>query len=132
MIQTRKASNRFYTVTAADDGVLLELGPAGTTGLVSTFTVNFNPALDWNGQFVVMGRPLGVASDNANTPFVPIPYRIVSLNNSAQDYSMVSAAISGAALIQVPANGLSIALLTACSVGKCDLTSWDLQGSSAI
>src|ERR1700742_3619813 len=114
-IVTRKVSNRSYLVTPLDNGQLLELGPAGTTTSVSTYVVQFNIDGSWSGSFVVMGRTMGTAADQANVPFEPIPYRRVSLNNVAQEYAIVSDPIGTAAIIQAPATGMSIGLLVACS-----------------
>lgn len=131
-IQTTKGGSRQYTVTTADNSSLLEIGPAGTTQSVAVFVVQFNPSLTWAGSFVVKGRTLGTAADALNMPFDALPYRRVSLAHNASDYAIVSDPITGAAIIQIPANGLSIALQVVCTAGSCNLTSWDLQGSSAI
>lgn len=135
-IATIKAGARKYKVTEStarlDGHPYIELGPAGTSTLVSTFMVQFNPDENFAGDFVVMGRTMGVAADSVDVPFVPIPYRIVSLNNVAQDYDLVSAAIAGPALIQIPANGLSVVLINGLTAGSMQLTMWDLSGSSAV
>lgn len=135
-IPTIKAGNRSYKVTTSTELMagfpFLEIGPAGTTSFVSTLIVQFKPDENFAGDFVVMGRTLGTAADSADVPFVPIPYRVVSLNDVAQDYSMVSAPIAGSAMIQIPANGMSVALLDGLTAGSMQLTMWDLQGGSAI
>lgn len=131
-IVTVKAGSRSYVLTSAANGQLIELGPAGTTQSVSTLMLQVNVDALWNGQFVVMGRTLGAAADAANVPFEPIPYRRVSLNNVAQEYAIVSDAVGGNAILQIPANGMSIALLVAASAGMAQLVMWDLQGPSSI
>jgi len=136
-IATIHASNRSYRVVPATANVpgfpFLEIGPAGTTKSVSTFAVQFSPSVGFDGLFVVEGHVMGTAADGVNAPFGPIPYRRVMLNNVAQLYEIVTDAISTSALIQIPANGLSVALqMTAPTVGFCDVLVWDLQGSSAI
>lgn len=133
-IATIKAGARRYVVTTSTANMagwpFLELGPAGTTQQVSTMVIQFTPTVDFVGQFVVCGRNLGVAANEVDVPFVPVPYRRVNLNNLASDYTIVSDPISGVAKIAVPASGDSIALLCAISAGQMTITSWDLQGNA--
>jgi hypothetical protein len=111
----------------------LELGPAGTTQQVSTMMIQFVPTNGFTGQFVVEGRLMGAAANDVDAPFGPIPYRRITLANVAQEYAMVADVIVGAATIQIPANGMDIALQMApTSAGWCDILIWDLQGSSAV
>ena len=143
-IPTIKAGARYYGVTpthATQSGApVLELGPAGTTQQVSTMVVQFNPADGgFTGSFIVVGRLMGAAALDKNTPFEPIPYRVGSLNNEAQidattlqGWPWSAAAITGPAIIQIPANGMSIALQFAAEAGQMDITSWDLQGNSSM
>lgn len=135
-IATIKAGSRFYGVTPATQNVVgapfLELGPAGTERFVSAMVVQFNPTDLWVGSFTVVGRAMGTAAQTVDMPFVPIPYKRVTLVNAAQDYAMVTAAITSQALILIPANGMSIALQFDAQAGRMDIASWDLQGSSAV
>lgn len=138
-IATIKAGARYYRVTpatASQTGApFLELGPAGTSLSVSLMMIQFNGTQLFDGLFNVMGRIMGPAADAVDVPFIPIPYRRVTINNVAQDYAFSTVPISGggATLIQVPANGMSIVLqMAAATLGTCDIVSWDLQGSSAI
>lgn len=131
MPQTVKPiSSRSYVITAADNGVILDLGPAATSQSVGTFVLQFNPDVESDYAVVVMGRCWGQAALDQNVPFMPIPYRRVTLSNVASDYAIVIATLSGASMIQVPANW-SIGLMVSATAGKCSLVSWDLQGSSA-
>lgn len=129
---TKKISGRSYTITASDDGYLLELGPAATTGHVGTYVLQFNPTLSFSGQIQVQGRVFGAAAESASLPFEAIPYRRVTVAGVAQQYELVSDMITGACIIQVPANGMSVALLVSCLQGDCAVVSWDLNGPSAI
>ncbi len=130
MAQTVKPiSARSYIITSADNGLILTLGPAATSTSVGTFIVQFNPDVDSDLTAVVMGRCWGAAAQAQGVPFVPVPYRIVSLNNVAQDYSIVSAAITQPALIQIPANW-EIGFLVGTTQGTCSVCSMDLLGSS--
>lgn len=121
-----------FRVTPTQNGDISELGPAGSGGQVSTLVVQFEPSLDWVGSFVVMGKAYGKAAADKGATFVPVPYRRVNVGNFAADYLLVSDAITDTAIIQVPANGLSIGLLQACSAGYMDIIMWRLDGSSAV
>lgn len=132
-VVTKPISSRKHTITAADNGLFLELGPGATAQSVGVFTLQFNPDTDYDGSVVVMGRVFGPAAADANVPPLPISYRALTVNNVAADFSVVSAAaITGPTMIQVPSNGVSIGLLVAVTAGSCTLVSWDLQGSSSI
>lgn len=129
-----KGSNRYNVITATNNGDILPLGPAGTTSFVGTMGVQFAPSLDFVGSFQVLGKIMGTAADNA--PYVPIPYRRVTVvaggSVVASDYAMVSDPVVPTAMIHVPSAGLSIALLITCSAGTCQVFSMDLQGNSAV
>lgn len=125
----KPASGRTFDLTAAVNGIILDLGPGATSSSVGTFIIQFNPDTLSDYEVIVMGRCWGAASAAKNIPFMPIPYRRAVLNNVASDYAIVSDPITGPCMIQVPANW-SVGLLVACSVGTCSVVSWDLQGSS--
>lgn len=131
-IQTKKAGARRVTLGVPDDGALVEFGPAGTNNQVGVMTLQLKSLMGATFVAQVMGRVFGVAADEVDVPFVPIPYRIVSLNNVAQDYSIVSDQITTDATIQVPANGLSVAILFSCSFGSVIVSGWDMVGPSAV
>lgn len=133
---TKKVGARRVSITASavaesPEGIL-ELGPAGTQQQVSTMALQFNPDLAWSGEVVVVGRSLGVAAQDAQAPFLPIPYRRVNVGGLASDYALVSDPITGTAMIQVPANGLTIGLLCAVGTGVMTVLAWDLQGPSSV
>lgn len=125
-----KASNRLNVVTQTNNGDIFEFGPGGGVSQVGAIVFQFAPSLDFAGTFLVIGKMMGVAAETA--PFLPISYRRVNINTLASDYAIVADAVVPSAIIQVPSNGLSIALLVSCTAGKCQVYSWDLQGSSAI
>lgn len=129
MPAVKPISNRTYAIIPDDNGVILTLGPAATSTSVGTFVIQFNPDGASDYSAVVMGRIWGQAAKEKNVPFLPIPYRRCTLNNAASDYAIVSDAITGASLIQVPANW-EIGLLVAVTAGSCTVCSWDLQGNS--
>lgn len=130
----KPVSQRAFAIGAEHNGLILTLGPASTSSTVGTFIIQFNPTVDSDFNAVVMGRCWGPAAQDpalagGPVPFMPIPYRIASLNNVAKDYAIVSATITQAALIQVPANW-EIGLLVSASAGKCAVCSWNLPGNS--
>jgi len=126
------ASNRYRLVTIADNGNTIVLGRATTPQSVGVFEIQFNPDTNFNGSFIVVAH-VGPPGPNIPTmPFMPISYRRINIGNVAQDWAIVSAPITGAAIIQVPANGLSIGLLTNVLAGTCDIVSYDLQGASSM
>lgn len=142
-ISTIKAGARYYGVTpdhmAQAGAPFLELGPAGTAQQVSTMVVQFNPGdAGFTGSFIVVGRAMGIAAQTMDAPFEPIPYRVGSLNNAAQidasgqGWPWSDDPITGPAIIQIPANGLSVALQFEATAGQMDIASWDLQGGSAM
>lgn len=128
---TTRIGNRRYTLRNQPSDPVLEIGPAGVASQAGIMTIQFTPTLDFDGQFVVVGRCVGTAAETAQAPFVPIPYRRVSLNNEASDRALVSDPINGTALIEVPANGITVGLIAAWAAGQCDVLSWDVSGSSS-
>ena len=125
----KQVSARAVIVSAQHNGLILSFGPASTSSSVGTFIMQFNPDVDSDLQATVMGRCWGQFSKDQDVPFMPIPYRIASLNNVARDYAIVSTPISGPALIQIPANW-EIGLFVAMTVGTCAVCSWNLPGPS--
>lgn len=126
----KQVSSRSHIITSANDGMILTIGPAATTTSIGTMVIQFNPDVASNFSVVVMGRCWGQAAKDQDVPFVPISYRVASLNNVAQLYELAIAAISQSALIQIPGNW-EIGLLVSCSAGECSMTSWPLLGNSA-
>jgi hypothetical protein len=120
-----------FRITSANNGEIHEIGPATTSG-VATIMVEFAPSLDFNGQFIVMGKILGQAAADKGASLLPVPYRLVNQANNAAGYEMVSNPVNDAGIIQIPANGLSIGLLVACAQGFCDVLVYRLDGSSAV
>lgn len=122
-------SNRTYGITADDNGKILSFGPGATSSSVGTFVIQFIPDGVSDYTVTVMGRVWGQAAKDVGAEFMPIPYRRCTLANVASDYAIVSDAVSGASLIQVPANW-EVGLLVGATQGTCDIVSWPLQGTS--
>lgn len=125
----KQRSARKFGFSPADHGDILEIGPGATSSAGAIVVVQFVPSNDFIGSATVMGKVFGPAAQDAQAALMPVPYRRVVVNNVASDYAIVVDAITGASLIQVPANGLSIALFVACTRGSCQVVSWDLQGA---
>lgn len=133
-IPTIRAGGRYFGVTPSTANTtgwpFIEIGPGGTGAQIGAVLIQFTPTIDFLGQFVVMARPLGKAADDKDTPFVPVYYRLASLNDVAQPYTLQCDTIGAVnAQIIVPSPGTSIALLTQCTQGRCDITSWLLEGN---
>ncbi len=129
-----KAGNRRFTIRPENNGDILEIGPGSTPNFVGTFVIQFNPDINWQGSVVVLARLTGAAAADANIPFLPVPYRRVTINNVASDYAFTSDTLTVASgtKIQVPASMDSIGLLVACSAGSCTFLCQDLNGPSAV
>ena len=127
-------SNRLYLITPDDHGQILELGPGGNNQWTGTFILQFSPDSRWNGSLIVMAKVSGQAGLDANIPFVPVPYRRVSLNNAASDYAITAdtLVLPLGGKIQVPASGDSIGLLVACTTGSCYVVSNQVNGGSSV
>lgn len=139
---TIKAGSRYFKVntdTAAITGFpYIELGPGNTSSSTGGLMIQFNPSELFAGDFVVMARTMGTAADAADIPFVPVPYRVGSLNNVAQvsvggqGWPWATAAISTSAIIWVPTNCLSVVLVDGLTAGQMELTAWDMNGAPAL
>lgn len=131
------SSNRFRRVTVADNSNTLVLGNAGTPSSTAVWEIQFNPSLDFDGVFYLLGHVRQLATPSTQTspsggsvtPYLQIPYRRINMNGVPQDWAIVNDAIVGASIIQVPSNGMSIGVTVVCSRGTCDITSYDVQGS---
>jgi hypothetical protein len=139
--QTIMAGSRTFGVTPATAQMegfpYIELGPGNTSSSTGGLLVQFNPSENFVGDFAVLGRTMGQAAMDLGTPFVPIPYRVGSLNNVAQVTNGIGwpwsvASISTSAIVWIPTNGLTIVLLDGLTEGRMDLTAWDLQGAPAL
>ena len=110
-------SGTFKSVSTADTGNTLEFGESGTeeTGFL-TFQLETS---SFTGSFTVVGRSKGETALLNSASFVPVPYILVSLNGAASDRSLVTAALTTSAIIEVPASGLSVGLATTCTAGTC-------------
>lgn len=126
------------TATALAEGFpYIEIGPGNTSSSTGGLMVQFNPDESFAGDFTVLVRTMGQAALDKATPFVPIPYRVGSLNNVAQitngqGWPWSIANISTSAVIWIPTNGLTVVLMDGLTAGRMDLTSWDLNGAPAL
>ncbi len=124
-------SNRSQVVTIQHDGKIGDLGPGAVEGQVGSFAIQFNPDLAFIASgsfFTVMGVMMGKAADDLNMPFMPIPYRRVTVNNIASDYQLVPDPISTPSFILIPSSGMVIGLSVVCNAGSCNVSSWNMNG----
>ena len=128
-----------YPANAADwmasdeyNGLFLEVGTPTLYDRTGTVMIYFRPSVDFTGSFAVMGRPRNqpTTADDIGAPFVPVGYIAVNVDGAAVDRLYSSATISGPGIIEVPAHGLSIGLLVACTAGTCQLWFARLEGAT--
>lgn len=124
--------DRVFKLTADNNGDIAELGPGAPSGVTGAMVIQFSPSPDFVGGFAVVARAMGQAAKAAGAALMPVPYRRVTVNNIASDYTMVADLVTGATIIQVPSNGLSIGLLVNCTAGSCQVFPWDLAGASSV
>ncbi len=134
----KQVSTRSHVITAVNNGVILTFGPAATPTSVGTFIMQFNPTQGSDVEVVVMGRCWGQAAKDQDVPFVPVPYRVGSLNDVAQidpttrqGWPWSLDPIGQSALIQIPGNW-EVGLLVSAATGETSVTSWNLLGAGSL
>jgi len=90
----------------------------------------FAPGIGADAVFTVMGRAPRISTADTTAPWIPIPYRRVTLDNVASDYAIVSASVSGTSSILVPSTGGAVGLLVAMNVGEVVIYSQLVTGST--
>lgn len=112
-------SGTYKVVSDADTGNTLEFGESGTeeAGFL-TFQLQTS---GFTGSFTVVGRSKGETALLNSAAFVPVPYIRVALNGAASDRTVVSAALTTSAIIEVPSSGMSVGLAVTCSAGTCKI-----------
>ena len=122
-----------YNVSVEENALLLEFGIGSAVTRVGCVSIQFDPTFDFVGSINVLGRSLGQVAETNAAPFVPIPYRLISLGGEANlTRALVSDQITQSCIIEVPISGLTGALLIACSAGSCDCFKWNLEGPSTL
>lgn len=119
-----------YTVTTNDNGSVLFLGDASSSR-AAVKTIQFVPNAGFQGTgFTVCARVYGPQPDKNAVPFNPIPYRRVQLAGLASDRAIVSDTLPATGfIIEVPCNGLVVALVTSATAGTGTLYQWNSVGS---
>jgi hypothetical protein len=121
----------YYLRANDDNGKTLFFGDASSSR-TSVKTVQWVPDLGTVGDgFSLVSRIYGPQVDTNGTAFTPIPYRRVALSGSASDRGLVSDTLPvDGFLIEVPANGQTLALVVSVTSGGGWLYSWDAVGSA--
>lgn len=119
-----------FLVKPAQNGMYAQWGNTSDENPSGAWMLYFRPSLDFAGEFIVSGRPPRIQTSDTSVPFLPIPYRRVTLNNVASDYAMVDDAVSGASIVHIPANGISVALLINCTAGSCMVYAQKMEGAT--
>lgn len=120
-----------YPLSTADNGMTLFLGDASSSR-TSVKTIMWVPDLGTTGNgFALVARIYGTQVDTQGTPFVSIPYRRVNLAGVASDRALVAGSLPMEGfLIEVPANGQTIAIIPSVTSGGGWLYHWDSVGSA--
>jgi hypothetical protein len=122
-----------YQINADENALLLEFGIGSETFVVGCVSIQLDPTFDFVGTLRVLGRSLGQVAENDSAPFVPIPYRLISLGGVANlTRALVSDDLTQSAIIEVPVSGLTGAFLIACTAGSCDCFRTPLEGPSTL
>ena len=125
-------AGREYRVTVKDHGEILSLGNAAD-GRVGTMFVTFVPDGSFTGGFAPVARPYGKPANDNEVGWADYPFRRVNIAGIASDRTITTntaTPLSDAFMIEVPANGVAIGLLTSCTAGGGVLYSWPLNGPS--
>jgi len=125
---TRQGGNRLDIITPLDNGNFILYGAAGTAHFVSTMVMQFAPTVSFVGSLQLFGKIMGPAGDSA--PYLPIPYRRVNVAGAVSDRILIPDPITSVGIIEVPCNGLTLAILVTCTAGQCQVYCMDLQGPS--
>lgn len=121
-----------FRVLPAQNGQVASFGSTSDENPSGAWHLMFVPSIDFDGAFVVQGRTPRISTADLTVPWLPIPYRRITVNNVASDWSIVTdtLAISGPYQILVPASGMAISALIACNTGQCMIYSQKMTGST--
>jgi hypothetical protein len=120
-----------YNITTANDGATFVYGNTSTENPFGSWTFQFVPSLTFQGTFGVTARAARIPTTDTTIPWLAVPYRRISLNNTAQDYSLVTAQLVGTNdMIVVPANGLAVGIQMTINAGSCLIRArWSILNS---
>jgi hypothetical protein len=125
-------AGRECKVTVADHGKFLFLGNAGD-GRTCTMAIQFVPDASFSGSFAVTARMYGKPASDNGVAFIDYPFRRVVLNDVASDRAVTTntaTPLVNSFIIEVPSNGVALAMLCSCTAGFGYLYSWPLNGSA--
>ena len=123
-------AGREYRVSTTDHGKFLYLGNA-SDGRTGTMAVQWVPDASFTGSFAVTARMHGKPASDNGVAFVDYPFRRVVLNNVASDRAVTTntaTPLVNSFIIEVPSNGVALAMLCSCTAGFGYLYSWPLTG----
>lgn len=119
-----------FRVMPAQNGMILAYQNTSDENPSGAFSVMTVPSEDFVGEFAVVGRVPGISTADTSVPWVAFPYRRVSINDVASDYTFATAVISGTTAIHIPANGWAVGLLVNCTAGSCMIYSKHMDGAA--
>lgn len=123
-------AGREYRVSESDNGLFLFLGNS-SDGRTGTMVVQWVPDASFAGSFAVTARIYGKPASDNGVAFVDYPFRRVVLNNVASDRAITTntaTPLVNSFIIEVPSNGVALAMLCSCTAGFGHLYSWPLNG----
>ena len=114
----------------AQNGNILTAGNTSDENPNGAVRFWFVPDVGCDAVFTVMGRAPRISTADTSAPWVPIPYRRITLNNVASDYAIVSDNVSGASSILVPTVGGQVGLLVSVTTGNCTIYKVNVNGAT--
>lgn len=121
-----------FRVLPPQNGQILAYGNTSDENPSGCWTFQFAPDIGSDAAFIVMGRTPRISTADTSVPWVPIPYRRITVNNVASDYTVVADTIGATTtVIQVPSNGLAVGLLVAMTVGETTIYAQHMEGATA-
>lgn len=123
---------RIIRITPQVHGSIGVLGNAFDGGAPGFISVQIATSADFAGSFQVVGSAGTKDASDTDLPFVQVPYTRIYVDNAVADYGLVTDDIVGNALIQIPANGIKVGLVIACTAGSAWVAPLAVAGNGTI
>lgn len=120
-----------FVLQPAQNGNILVAGNTSDENPNGAVRFWFIPDVGCDAVFTVMGRPPRLSTADGSVPWVPIPYRRITLNNAASDYAIVSDNVSGVSSILVPTVGGQVGLFVTVTTGNCTICKVNVNGATS-
>lgn len=117
-------------VLPAQNGNILVVGNTSDENPNGAIRIWLYAEGDCDVSLTVLGRSPRISTADYSAPWIPVPYRRVTIDNVASDYAMVSAVVRGTSSILVPTCGASVGLLVAITTGAATMRCVPVQGAA--